>query len=126
MMRRESLRGLGDFVAKLIGGLLGPTDAENGEAVRQQAPARQIVKRRHQQPLHQIAAGAEDDDRARRRRFGAAGLFAGAPGSCLVLRVQEPLLGSPLRGSMWPPNPLRIAESSLSANAFCSRERKRA
>ena len=42
------------------------------EPVGQQARPRQVVERRHQQPLGQVAAGAEDHQRARRRRGARA------------------------------------------------------
>ena len=53
-------------LAKRLGRQFVHGDADDGELVRQQAVAGQVVKRRHQQPLGQIARGAEDHHDARR------------------------------------------------------------
>ena len=72
--------------------------------------AAEIVERRHQQALGQIPRGAENDEDARAARdWARAVVICSAPSV-----------------STWPPNLLRIAESSLSEKLSCSRERKRA
>ena len=69
--------------------------------------ASKIVERGNQQALGEVSGGAEDDEHAGRRRRGLRGHLSAF-------------------GSTWPPNLLRIAESSLSEKFSFSRERKRA
>src|ERR1700704_6624346 len=70
--------------------------------------ALQMVQSRDQQAFGKITRGAENHQ----------GAWTGVS---RLVHDQEPGLGS-----LWPPNSLRMAESSLLANCALSRERKRA
>lgn len=76
-------------------------DADDVQPFVHQTVARQVVKRRHQQTLDQVTVRTEQKQGRRGRNFGF-------------------LLGTAARqthyfGSLWPPNPKRMADSILSA-----------
>ena len=85
-------------------------DADHGEFFRQQPSASKIVERRNEQALGQVPGGTENHQDAGVSRAAAwAAISAGPPWA-----------------RRWPPNLLRMADSSLSAKLSFSRERKRA
>src|SRR6202012_2117155 len=100
----------------LFRGLVVVIHADQRQTFRQEAGARQIVKRGHDQSFGEIAIGAEDHDSAagRRRFMGSAHLSSSFA------------LWAGTRLSTWPPNSLRIADSSFSPKLCSMRERKRA
>src|SRR5581483_1362092 len=112
-LRQELLQRRRPFLA----GLLVVVHAHQRQARRQQMRPRQIVERRDDQPFGQIAIGAEDHDGARRRRR-LVGKHAHWSSSFA--------LWTGMVLSIWPPNSLRMAESSFSPKLFSMRERKRA
>ena len=65
----------------------------------------QVVERRQQLAVREIAGAAEDDDVTGRRSGASAGAFAATQSPCPPLTA-------------WPPNWLRSAASSRSANGF--------
>ena len=69
----ERLQGLGEILAERLVGTVIVIDAEDREALGQEARPREVVERGHQQALGQVAAGPEDHQRAGRRRLRAAG-----------------------------------------------------
>src|SRR6185437_1543256 len=102
------------------------SNAKNGELVRQQVDLGEVVERRNQLALGQVAGGAEDHHDA-----GIAGtsrralLRAGKHVSLCHLRVLHQADLDLITGSTWPPNFCRIADNIFSANVCSSRERKR-
>ena len=82
----EAFHHLVQAVAPFVGIEIGEIDADQLEVLGQQAGGGKVVQRRHQQPLGQVAAGAEDDHGAWTRRIG------GSPGR----RLQDLALGDGL------------------------------
>ena len=80
----EALHHLVQAVAPRVGIQVGEIDTDQLEVFRQQAGGGEIVQRRHQQALRQVAGGTENDHGAR------AGRVRGAPrrgGQDLALRT---------------------------------------
>jgi hypothetical protein len=70
--RRRGLDLLGHQVAEAVVVEIEPVEPEHDEALRQQSGGPEVVERRDQLALGQVAAGAEDDHHVRRRRRVAA------------------------------------------------------
>src|SRR5262245_26774041 len=64
---RHRLHHAGQALAPLLGGAVVVIDADDGELVRKLAGSRQMVERRNNQTLGEIAASTEDDQRRRWR-----------------------------------------------------------
>ena len=94
--------------AEFVVGPVGARDADDRECVGKQSSGGEVIERGQQQPLGQIAGGAENDEGA---RIGAARRAAGGGNESGRgdVHVQRPF------GSTCPPNPLRIADNSRSA-----------
>src|SRR6185312_10026284 len=111
-----SLHKIVQAIAPLLGGLVVVIHADDGQVLGQPPCPVQVVERGHDQSLGEIAIGAEDHDGAiGRRRFMACAHLS----SSLALWAGVML-------STWPPNSLRMAESSFSPKLCSMRERKRA
>src|ERR1700748_196063 len=67
--RQEALHHGVEIVAPLINGQVGKIDTDQGEILRQQVADREVVERRHDEPLGQIAARTKNHHGA-----GAGGL----------------------------------------------------
>ena len=96
---RTSRRLVAEVAAERLVVLVVAGDADQREVLRQQLGAAEIVER-GQQALGEIAGRAEDDEDAR----------VGAVSAADAVHAHSAALGS-----TWPPNLLRIADSSLSA-----------
>ena len=70
----EFAHHVGEALAPFRGGLGGEVDADQLERLGQPLGRHQIVERRHDQPLGQVAGGAEDHHGARRRYRGLLGM----------------------------------------------------
>ncbi|MNG93976.1 hypothetical protein D3C79_529690 [compost metagenome] len=90
-LTHERVQALGE----LLGGGAVVVDTDDTQVAVQQAVAAEVVQRRHQQALDQVAIGAEQEQGT--RRGGRKGLFSHSPFF-----------------STWPPKPRRMAESTLS------------
>ena len=113
---QPAFQEIAQVVLPLLAGPVVMVHPDQRQPLRQHAGARQVVERRHDQPLGQVAIGAEDHDRGgRRRRLVRQGAHLS---SSLALCAGTTL-------SMWPPNSLRMADSSFSPKVLSLRERKR-
>ena len=81
----ELLHGIGEALAPFLCRLGGQVDADELESVGQPLGLDQIVERRHDQTLRQVAVGAEDHHGAGRRHRGTVGLRAAVGPSQLTL-----------------------------------------
>ena len=64
---REPPHGLGEVAAPAVVGVLVVIDTDNSDVVGKVPRTGEVIERRHQQPLGQVAARAEDHERAGRR-----------------------------------------------------------
>jgi hypothetical protein len=70
----KSFHCIGEVLAPFLRSLGGQVDADELESVGQPLGVDQIVERRHDQALRQVAGGAEDHHGAGRRYHGTVGL----------------------------------------------------
>ena len=87
----ERMQAFGEF----LGSGRVVVDANNAQVAVQQTVTAEVVKRRHQQALYQVAIGAEQEQGAWRSSRSA-------------------LFGHSAFFSTWPPKPRRMAERILS------------
>ena len=98
--------------------------ADDGELAGEQLARCQVVERRDQLALGQVAGRAEDDHDARVGGLpltGCVALTRLAADMCLRFLSAQPPDGR----STCPPNLLRIADSTFSAKVLSCRDRKR-
>ena len=74
IMTDRSLQHLGEALAPFVHAFGGPADADEPKSVGQLLRIDEIIERRHDQALRQVAGGAEDDHGAGRRCHGCLGL----------------------------------------------------
>src|SRR5919106_727221 len=82
----ESFHRIGEVPAPFLRSLGGQVDADELESVGQPLCIDQIVERRHDQALGQVAGGAEDHHDAGRRYYGTVGLRP-ALGTCQLILI---------------------------------------
>src|SRR5436190_6184890 len=110
---RKLVQALFELLPVCLARRLHAGNPDDGERRSQEASSGKIIKCRDQQPVSQIPRGAENDE--------SAGVGNPYRGFCAIRAHASPALRSTC-----PPNPLRMAERSFSANVWSSRERKRA
>src|SRR5579872_1585303 len=122
----ELMQALEQAVAQLIVRHAFAGDADHAEFLGQEIGSREIIKRWNHQPMRQIPGDAKNHERTGvwlplfLRRFIHVG-----PALGLTIAGLPACAGSGC-GSLWPPNPSRIAERIFSAKVCSLRERKRA